>query len=851
MATKTIGAAGDYTTIALWAAYVKALTTLTESEIGQLIDDAVYTYGANSDLDFSGVTLSGFTITMEGSGAGVHDGDFGNGARVEASAFSGGLYQAEDCIIQDFSIINTNPTSGGARCWLNTSATFKRVIAKSLSTGANSHAFQLGSGSDVEACRAIAQSNSACVQVVGTSSLKACSAIGGLVGFDTTISNSGAVQDNVAYDCTTGWSGTWSGTATNNSSEDGTHPGTSGVTLTGNPFEVDGYTPTPAGELDGAGVDLSISLDAANTSFSTPPSIGAYEIGVSATSAVISSTIIDKTNERDVELGGKQLICTITNDTFKAAGTGPIGSIADSQALIDGITSNGSETFGWNNVVRDAALTSAITRNSDTQFTFDLAAFGTFDITANETVTETIPTDALVIGAAPIVATPTFQILEVGGGAGSGTILNEDSQMQQLILAGTSQLVTVSIKNATTGNGLTGLLFNTAGLTAYYTREATGTPVAITLATMTAGTWASGGFVELDAANQPGLYQLGVPDAVAAAGEVYADISLKGAANMFDVNFKVELINQIDLGSDNRVLNSADAHASGETITGIAGTKNTLDDMNDFNSASDDVAVVTLVNTTTANTDMRGTDSAATSANLAITDGKIDDLQGASFDSATDSNEAIRNRGDAAWVTGAGGSAPTAEENRIEMDANSTRLAAINTDTDTTIPAQISALKDFDPANDDVAVVTTVTNKTGYALAVTPPTAIENRAEMDSNSTQLAAILNDTDISIPALIATLSAKTGTLAIPKNAIYLDFPILMLLTADNQPATGLTVTGERSIDGAAFEAVTGTITELSDGFYSFDSSAADTNGDSIVWLFKGTNANNSSVAFQTVR
>ena len=85
MATKTIGAAGDYTTIALWSAYVKAIGTLTEDEVGQLIDDANYTHGAASDLNFSSVTLDGFTITLEAT-TNKHDGDFGNGSRVEASA---------------------------------------------------------------------------------------------------------------------------------------------------------------------------------------------------------------------------------------------------------------------------------------------------------------------------------------------------------------------------------------------------------------------------------------------------------------------------------------------------------------------------------------------------------------------------------------------------------------------------------------------------------------------------------------------------------------------------------------------------------------------------------------------
>jgi hypothetical protein len=70
------------------------------------------------------------------------------------------------------------------------------------------------------------------------------------------------------------------------------------------------------------------------------------------------------------------------------------------------------------------------------------------------------------------------------------------------------------------------------------------------------------------------------------------------------------------------------------------------------------------------------------------------------FDEATDSLEAIRDRGDAEWTTGSGGggggSAPTAAEIRIEMDDNSTQLAAILADTNELqtddIPGLIAAL---------------------------------------------------------------------------------------------------------------------------------------------------------------
>jgi hypothetical protein len=52
-------------------------------------------------------------------------------------------------------------------------------------------------------------------------------------------------------------------------------------------------------------------------------------------------------------------------------------------------------------------------------------------------------------------------------------------------------------------------------------------------------------------------------------------------------------------------------------------------------------------------------------------------------------------------------------------------------------------------------------DKTGFSLSVTPPTAVQIRQEMDSNSTKLAAILEDTGTTIPALINT-GAGAGTI-----------------------------------------------------------------------------------------
>jgi hypothetical protein len=54
------------------------------------------------------------------------------------------------------------------------------------------------------------------------------------------------------------------------------------------------------------------------------------------------------------------------------------------------------------------------------------------------------------------------------------------------------------------------------------------------------------------------------------------------------------------------------------------------------------------------------------------------------------------------------------------------------------------------------------------------------------------------------------------------------------------TGATVTGKRSIDGAAQGSVTGTITEDAGGQYHLALSQADTNGNDIGYLFTATNA-----------
>jgi hypothetical protein len=65
----------------------------------------------------------------------------------------------------------------------------------------------------------------------------------------------------------------------------------------------------------------------------------------------------------------------------------------------------------------------------------------------------------------------------------------------------------------------------------------------------------------------------------------------------------------------------------GKTSYSISGAITTLDGLNNFNPTTDAVANVTLVATTTTNTDMRGTDSAALATALATTDAVADAIK--------------------------------------------------------------------------------------------------------------------------------------------------------------------------------------------------------------------------------
>lgn len=144
------------------------------------------------------------------------------------------------------------------------------------------------------------------------------------------------------------------------------------------------------------------------------------------------------------------------------------------------------------------------------------------------------------------------------------------------LVKGTASLsvnIFVPDSSVTTGAGKTGLAFNTASLTAYYVQPR-GTPTAITLATLASATaaYSSGGFIEVDSTNLPGVYRLDIPNA-ALTGANSVVVMLKGAANMAPVPLEIELTavdNQDATRYGLSALPNAAAGANGGLPTGNA-----------------------------------------------------------------------------------------------------------------------------------------------------------------------------------------------------------------------------------------------------------------------------------------
>ncbi len=147
-----------------------------------------------------------------------------------------------------------------------------------------------------------------------------------------------------------------------------------------------------------------------------------FDVAISAGTVALTGTVTDD-QELDIRAGGSTIILTLADDSWVAAGA---AFNAQRQNIINGLDSAQAEGNGWDAVVQAGLAVSDVVRTSNTVVTVTLPAFASYDITAQETITATMPATALVQSAIPIVATPTFNVtVSPGTVALTGTVTND------------------------------------------------------------------------------------------------------------------------------------------------------------------------------------------------------------------------------------------------------------------------------------------------------------------------------------------------------------------------------------------------------------------------------------------
>ena len=127
---------------------------------------------------------------------------------------------------------------------------------------------------------------------------------------------------------------------------------------------------------------------------------------------VVTGTAVAEMTEIEAVSGGETIILTISHGKWAKSGT---VFNAARQAIIDGLDSAQSEAAGWDAVIKEEESVSAVVRTSDTVVTIILDDYDgdpntQYAITADETITVTVPAAAMEGQLQSVVAAPTFLV---------------------------------------------------------------------------------------------------------------------------------------------------------------------------------------------------------------------------------------------------------------------------------------------------------------------------------------------------------------------------------------------------------------------------------------------------------
>lgn len=393
----------------------------------------------------------------------------------------------------------------------------------------------------------------------------------------------------------------------------------------------------------------------------------------------------------------------------------------------------------------------------------------------------------------------------------------------------TQQRMVIFVQNATstTGGGLTGVAFSAAGLSWYY-YKASGTSTSVTLASATLGTWASGGWKEIDATHLPGFYEIGIPDAVWNSSAPWAVMQLGGAANMVPVNMEIELCSVDPYNANNFGLASLPtaipAAAGGLVLVGTIGTGY-------------------LDLTATGQVDVGKWLGTAVTSNVGVpvvyaTGGTITTVTGtvtATVPTVTPANVTQ-------WL----GTAVTSNAGVPIVDVAAGTISTVTGTVTATVPSLSTNV------NVQQWLGTAVTSNAGIPIVdvaagtVTTVSGNVGGSVGSVTGTVTATVVGGT---IATVTGPVTLTAGQLTVKKNTILNGFTFPMYDATTGNPSTGLTVGCSISIDGAALTFSTNSPAEVGSGIYKLNLAAADVNGTVITLLFTASGASATIVTLIT--
>jgi hypothetical protein len=286
----------------------------------------------------------------------------------------------------------------------------------------------------------------------------------------------------------------------------------------------------------------------------------------------------------------------------------------------------------------------------------------------------------------------------------------------------TSQTIDIFVLNSssTVGAGLTGLVFNSAGLTCYYRKGALGAATSVTLATLALITtaWSTGGFKEVDATNMPGLYRFDIPNAALDTAGITV-IYFKGATNMAPVVLEIEVV-AVDVFDGVRMGLTSLPNAVAGAINGVplsvaaGGAVNTLQ-INGTAQTARDIGASVLLSPGT------GTGQLSLSTG-AVTVGTNNDKGAYSLTAS----QTFSTTGSVGSVTSALGAAAI-QSIWDRLTSNLTVLNSVGKLLVDNLNATVTSRSTLVATDVWSATTRTITgngDKTGYSLATAPPTAV-------------------------------------------------------------------------------------------------------------------------------